>query len=120
MLYIHRLRYRRRKFHCLLCLEGRSHHDDHFPGTNPGPEIRINAVCPGFIQGDWLRQGMGDEAYELIKGYLESTVPLQMTATAEQVADAIVYFICGAQLVTGETLLLDGGYHLGMAPLTRR
>lgn len=85
-----------------------------------GPEIRVNAVCPGFIQGDWLRQGMGEKAYEATKVYLESTVPLRMTATPEKVADAIVYLICGAQLVTGETLLLDGGNHLGMAPLTRR
>ena len=23
-----------------------------------GPEIRMNAVCPGFIQGNWLREGM--------------------------------------------------------------
>ncbi|MDI6615494.1 MAG: SDR family NAD(P)-dependent oxidoreductase, partial [Syntrophaceae bacterium] len=29
-----------------------------------GPEIRMNAVCPGLIQGDWLRQGMGTDKYE--------------------------------------------------------
>lgn len=85
-----------------------------------GPEIRMNAVCPGFIQGDWLRQGMGDERYEATKRYWEKTTPLRMTATPETVAEAIVYFITGAPLVTGETLILDGGAHLAMTPITRR
>ena len=85
-----------------------------------GPEIRMNAVCPGFIQGDWLRQGMGDERYEATKRYWEKTAPLRMTAAPETVAEAIVYFISGAPLVTGETLILDGGAHLAMTPITRR
>ena len=29
---------------------------------NLGP-IRVNAICPGFIQGEWLRKGMGDDMY---------------------------------------------------------
>jgi len=85
-----------------------------------GPEIRMNAVCPGFIQGDWLRQGLGDETYEAMKQYWEETTPLRMTATPETVAEAIVYFISGAPLVTGETLILDGGFHLTTTPITQR
>lgn len=78
-----------------------------------GPEIRINAVCPGFIQGEWLKEGMGQELYEAVKNHLESTLPLRATCTAEKVAEAIFFFIGGADLVTGETLLFDGGQHLG-------
>jgi 3-oxoacyl-[acyl-carrier protein] reductase len=78
-----------------------------------GPEIRINAVCPGFIQGEWLQGGMGREKYEKTKNYLEATLPLRMTATPEMIAPTILYFIEGAGLVTGETLLLDAGSHLG-------
>lgn len=78
-----------------------------------GPEIRVNAVCPGFIQGDWLRQGMGEERYESVRQTLEKTTPLRMTATPEQVAEGILFFIDGPTLTTGETLLLDGGAHLG-------
>jgi len=85
-----------------------------------GPEIRMNAVCPSFIQGDWLRQGMGAEKYEATKQYLEGTTPLRMTATPETVAESILYFISGAPLVTGETLILDGGFHLTTTPITRR
>ena len=85
-----------------------------------GPEIRVNAVCPGFIQGDWLEQGMGAENYAAAKAFLESSSPLKLTATPDTVAEGIMYFIAGADVVTGETLIMDGGMHLGQAPLTRR
>jgi 3-oxoacyl-[acyl-carrier protein] reductase len=78
-----------------------------------GPEMRINAICPGFIQGEWLQTGMGAERYEKTKSFLESTLPLRMTATPEMIASTVRYFIEDAVLVTGETLLLDGGNHLG-------
>ncbi len=82
-----------------------------------GPEIRVNAVCPGFIQGSWLRKGMGEEAYEMTKKFLENSVPLRTTATPEGVAGTIVYLIEGAELVTGEAILLDGGFHItGVLP----
>jgi 3-oxoacyl-[acyl-carrier protein] reductase len=85
-----------------------------------GPQIRVNAVCPGFIQGEWLKDGMGEANYERTKKYLEDTTPLRLTATPDSVAEAILYFIAGADIVTGETLILDGGQHLSLAPLARR
>ena len=87
---------------------------------NLGPEIRVNAVCPGFVQGRWLKGGMGMERYEATQAYLEDQSPLGVTATPETVADAILYFIAGAGITTGETLILDGGFHLNQAPLMRR
>lgn len=36
------------------------------------------------------------------------------------VAEVIVWFLTGADVVTGETLLLDGGHHLTQMPLARR
>ena len=85
-----------------------------------GPEIRVNAVCPGFIQGEWLREGFGDEIYEKVKSRAEQMAPLGVTSTAETVAEAILYFICGAGIITGETLILDGGAHLSQTPMMRR
>ncbi|MEM1433296.1 MAG: glucose 1-dehydrogenase [Pseudomonadota bacterium] len=85
-----------------------------------GPEIRVNTVCPGFIQGDWLAEGMGAEAYERSKSYLEANTPLQLTTTPDTVAEAILYFAGGAEVVTGETLILDGGHHLMQTPMARR
>lgn len=77
-----------------------------------GPEIRVNAVCPGFIQGEWLRQGMGETTYDRSKAFLEKATPLKLTATADTVAEAILQLIEGCSLITGETLILDGGHHL--------
>ncbi len=85
-----------------------------------GPEIRVNTVCPGFIQGDWLADGLGRDNYERAKSYLENNVPLRQTATADTVAEAILYFLTGATVVTGETLILDGGHHLMQTPFARR
>lgn len=85
-----------------------------------GPEIRLNTVCPGFIQGDWLEQGMGAENYARTKAFLEQNTPLQTTCTPDTVAEVIVYLLGGADVVTGETLLLDGGHHLTQMPLARR
>ena len=85
-----------------------------------GPAIRVNAVCPGFIQGDWLEQGLGKERYAAAKAALEAHSPLQLTTTPDTVAEAILYFVAGADVITGETLMLDGGNHLNTAPLGRR
>jgi len=80
-----------------------------------GPEIRMNAVCPGFIQGEWLEGGMGRENYEGLKRYLEATNPLRMTATPEMIAPAVLFLLEDASLITGEILQLDAGNHLGSA-----
>jgi 3-oxoacyl-[acyl-carrier protein] reductase len=85
-----------------------------------GPEIRVNAVCPGFIAGEWLRTGLGDEAYERARQGSAQSAPLGVTSTPETVAEAILYLICNAGIITGETLMLDGGSHLGLVPLARR
>ena len=85
-----------------------------------GPKIRVNTVCPGFIQGDWLRKGLGDKAYEATLDRQLKNTPLNRTATAESVAEAILQFIAGAPAVTGQTLIVDGGLHLTRASLVRR
>ncbi len=85
-----------------------------------GPEIRVNAICPGFIQGRWLRSGLGDAAYEAALQAQERTTPLRRAGTPEDMAQAAVWFIEGADLVTGELLIVDAGAHLGAAPLIAR
>ena len=77
------------------------------------PEIRINAICPGFIQGRWQEAGMGGtENYEAKIAQVEKATPLQRANTPEDIAEAILWFVEGAKWVTGETLLVDAGSHL--------
>ena len=85
-----------------------------------GPEIRVNCICPGFIQGDWLEQGLGREAYQAAKTNVETTSPLRVASTPDMIAEGILYFVCGADVVTGETIIMDGGMHLTQAGLNKR
>ena len=81
-----------------------------------GPEIRINAVAPGPIKTRWLKGGMSDEAYESLIEQAETNLPLKKVASAEDVAEVLVWFLEGAPLITGEILIVDSGAHLGQLP----
>jgi NAD(P)-dependent dehydrogenase (short-subunit alcohol dehydrogenase family) len=77
------------------------------------PKIRVNAVCPGFIDTRWFVQGVGEENTAKIRAAVASRVPLRAASTAEDIADSVV-FLCSADSrhVTGETLIVDAGLHL--------
>ena len=81
-----------------------------------GP-IKVNAVCPGFIEGEWLRKGLGDEIYNATRETIMNTNPLGKVCKPVDVANAIYYLACGQDITTGETLILDGGSYLGGNPL---
>ncbi|MFT7643859.1 MAG: 3-oxoacyl-[acyl-carrier protein] reductase [Pirellulaceae bacterium] len=72
------------------------------------PEVRVNAVAPGFITGRWLEEGLGEQ-YESVKQAFEQAVPLQQVCTPEDVAACLVSIITGADLVTGQVIVCDGG-----------
>ena len=74
-----------------------------------GPEIRINTIAPGFIEGRWLRGGLGEDTYEAVRKRLGETAPLRGVATPETCADAIVALIERNVFVTGQTITVDGG-----------
>ena len=77
-----------------------------------GPEITVNAVCPGMIETRWLREGWGDENYDRNKASMTKKVPLETISQPEDIAEVVVWFIEGANVVTGELLMVDGGMHL--------
>ncbi|MFL2718277.1 MAG: SDR family NAD(P)-dependent oxidoreductase [Gammaproteobacteria bacterium] len=80
---------------------------------NLGP-IRVNAVCPGFIEGEWLKKGMGHEMYEAVKLRVQTTTPLKKTCTPESVAEVIVNLIETSELMTGQLVTVDGGASLNL------
>ncbi|MBR9982578.1 MAG: SDR family oxidoreductase [Desulfatitalea sp.] len=84
-----------------------------------GPQIRVNAICPGFVQGEWLKKGLGEEIYTAVYNQYAEIAPLKDTATADTVAQTLVALVGGADWTTGETVIVDGGAHLHTAPLRR-
>jgi 3-oxoacyl-[acyl-carrier protein] reductase len=77
-----------------------------------GPQIRVNAVAPGFIDGEWLREGLG-EAFEPIRQAAIGKSPLGKVCTPDVVAAAIAALITGPDLVTGHVLPVEGGMLIG-------
>ncbi len=72
------------------------------------PKIRVNAIAPGFIDGEWLREGFG-EAYEPIRKSMIERTPLKRVATPESVADGILSILTGPDLLTGHVVPHEGG-----------
>jgi NAD(P)-dependent dehydrogenase (short-subunit alcohol dehydrogenase family) len=80
------------------------------------PKIRVNAICPGFIDTRWFAEGVGEEATRRIRETIANTTPLKVASKAEDIADAALFLISdAARHITGETLLVDAGLHLGFA-----
>ncbi len=73
------------------------------------PQIRVNNVAPGFITGRWLEAGLGREAYEHTKQAFERSLPLGQVCTPEDIAATVVGIITGSDVITGQTIVCDGG-----------
>ena len=85
------------------------------------PEIRVNAICPGFIGTRWFSDRFGEAQYEKIRKQQEATTPLARAGTPEDIAVSVAFFADeGSDHITGETLMTDAGMHLGFAPLKAR
>jgi 3-oxoacyl-[acyl-carrier protein] reductase len=69
-----------------------------------GPNgIRVNAVAPGFIDGRWMRGGLGEDAFERAKKTVIETAPLRRVNMPEDVAQTLVWLI-ESDVLTGEIL----------------
>lgn len=79
------------------------------------PLIRVNTVCPGFIDTPWYAKGQGAEAAAKIRDATIARVPLKVASTAEDIAGAIC-FLASPQSnnMTGEIMRMDAGAHLIM------
>src|SRR5216683_2026699 len=76
---------------------------------NLAPEIRVNAVAPGWMEGDWMERMLKDK-YDDLMGRRAKHTPLGRVATADDVAEVIVGLITGNQFVNGEVIVIDGGF----------
>src|SRR3954467_5472932 len=76
---------------------------------NLGPEIRVNAVAPGWMEGDWMKRMLKDK-YDDLMGKRAKATPLKRVVTADDVAETMMSLIEGNRFVTGEIIVIDGGF----------
>jgi len=76
---------------------------------NLGPKIRVNAVAPGWMEGDWMKRMLKDH-YEDLMGRRAKATPLKRCVTAEDVAETMLSLIVSNHFVTGEIVIVDGGF----------
>ena len=76
---------------------------------NLAPEIRVNAVAPGWIEGEWMERMLQDKYDDLLARRAKST-PLRRCATPDDVAEVIVNLLTSNRFVNGEVVVVDGGY----------
>jgi 3-oxoacyl-[acyl-carrier protein] reductase len=74
-----------------------------------GPEIRVNAVAPGWIEGEWMRRTLA-ENYEGLMARRAKYTPLKRCCTEDDVADSMLSLILHNHFVTGEIIIVDGGF----------
>ncbi|MBV9995280.1 MAG: SDR family oxidoreductase [Caulobacteraceae bacterium] len=85
------------------------------------PKIRINAICPGFIDTPWFGKGLRPDVVERVRANAAQSSPLKAASKPEDIAGSAIFFASpAARHITGETLMVDAGAHLGAAPLARR
>jgi 3-oxoacyl-[acyl-carrier protein] reductase len=76
---------------------------------NLGPDIRVNAVAPGWMEGDWMERTLGDRYDDLMARRAKLT-PLKRVIDADDVAEVIVNLIVSNKMVNGEIVVIDGGF----------
>jgi len=71
--------------------------------------VRVNAIAPGVIQTPMIERTAADDP-EMVEGISEAT-PLGRIGEPAEIGDAAVW-LCSADasFVTGETMVIDGGY----------
>ncbi|MGL5075715.1 MAG: SDR family oxidoreductase, partial [Waterburya sp.] len=69
--------------------------------------IRVNAVCPGYIDTPLLQTAFGDNYEQTLKAQA-ATLPTKRIGTAEEVAQAVLLLMTNG-FITGEILHVDGG-----------
>ena len=80
------------------------------------PDVRVNCVCPGYVDTDMVRRDMIEKAADPFRAEAEvmSYAPLNRIARPEEVGKAIAYLASDdAGFITGAALAIDGGSTAG-------
>ena len=72
------------------------------------PHVRINSIATGLVDEPWI-----DEDGPEFRKMLTKDIPLGRLCKNEDIAEAVCYHACGADFMTGQMLVLDGGESMG-------
>ena len=78
------------------------------------PEVRVNAVCPGFVDSEWWAKQHDEATIEKLRARARATTPLRRVVTSEDVAEAMMLFALGGRSITGQMLVIDNGMLLNI------
>jgi len=70
------------------------------------PRVRVNAVAPGYVDSNWMCRFDDGEKFQ---AGTTKDVPLGRVGTPEDYAEVILFLSAGADYITGQTLVVDGG-----------
>jgi 3-oxoacyl-[acyl-carrier protein] reductase len=71
------------------------------------PDIRVNAVAPGFVDSPWNKDWPADRKQQSIE-----RTPLKRACMPQDIAEVVFFLCAGAAMVTGQTVIVDGGLTL--------
>jgi len=71
------------------------------------PEVRVNAIAPGAVDSAWMVEWTPEEREQSIDRAL-----LKRRCQPEDLAEVILFLGFGAAMVTGQTIVVDGGLTL--------
>ncbi|MBL0419919.1 SDR family oxidoreductase [Ramlibacter sp. AW1] len=77
------------------------------------PAIRVNAVLPGMVDGEWLRRGLGEEVFAQRRKRYESRALLADVVQPQDVARTAYWLACEARKATGQLIDVEAGFILG-------
>jgi len=70
------------------------------------PQVRVNAIAPGYVDSDWMCRFSNED--EMLTSSTED-IPLGRVGSPEEYAEVILFLAAGADYITGQTLIVDGG-----------
>src|SRR3954467_10444434 len=82
-------------------------------GRAHAPLIRVNTVCPGYIDTPWFTKGRGADGAKQVRDSIVARVPLKSASTAEDIAQLVCFLaLPQSGQMTGEFVRMDAGMHL--------
>lgn len=77
------------------------------------PAIRVNAILPGMVDSDWMRNGLGLEVFETRRQRYASRALLNSVIEIQDVARTAYWLAREATKATGQLIDMDAGFMLG-------